>query len=112
MKTTQLNQTNVIAKAVNFVSNFKMNLNDAIQKSMMLDELKSRMVSGEMVKFAYRKVDGSIRYAIGTLQADVVAANTKANGTYHKPMGTFCYIDLESFGWRSFKEERLIEILN
>ena len=108
----QVNQTNVITKAVQFVNKFKMDINDAVRKGIMLEQLRNRMVNGEMVKFKYMKVDGSIRSAIGTLQADVVAANTKANGTYHKPMGTFCYIDLESFGWRSFKEERLIEILN
>lgn len=112
MKATQVNQTNVIAKAVQFVNKFKMDINDAVRKGIMLEQLRNRMVNGEMVKFKYMKVDGSIRCAIGTLQADVVAANTKANGTYHKPMGTFCYIDLESFSWRSFKEERLIEILN
>jgi hypothetical protein len=78
----------------------------------MLEQLKSRMLNGELVKFKYMKVDGTIRSAIGTLQADVVAVNTKANGNYRKPQGTFCYIDLECFAWRSFKEERLVEILN
>lgn len=112
MKAVQVNQTNVIAKAVQFVNNFKMGVNDAVRKGIMLEQLKSRMLSGELVKFKYMKVDGTIRSAIGTLQADVVAANTKANGNYRKPQGTFCYIDLESFGWRSFKEERLVEILN
>lgn len=112
MKAIQINQTNVIAKAVQFVNNFKMDINDAVRKGIMLEQLKSRMLSGELVKFKYIKVDGSIRSAIGTLQADVVAANTKANGIYRKAQGTFCYIDLESFGWRSFKEENLIEILN
>ena len=82
----QVNQTNVIAKAVQFVNNFKMDINDAVRKGIMLEQLRNRMVNGEMVKFKYMKVDGSIRCAIGTLQADVVAANTKANGTYHKPL--------------------------
>ena len=112
MKAFQVNQTNVIAKAVQFVNYYNMGINDAVRKGIMLEELKQRMVNGELVKFKYMKVDGSIRNAIGTLQADVVAANTKANGTYRKPQGAFCYIDLESFGWRSFREERLIEILN
>ena len=112
MKAFQVNQTNVIAKAVQFVNYYNMDINDAVRKGIMLEELKQRMVNGELVKFKYMKVDGSIRNAIGTLQADVVVANTKANGTYRKSQGTFCYIDLENFGWRSFREERLIEILN
>lgn len=112
MKTLQVNQTNVISKAVQFVNNFNMDINDAVRKGIMLEQLRNRMVNGELVKFKYMKVDGSIRNAIGTLHADVVAANTKANGSYRKPQGTFCYIDLENFGWRSFREERLIEILN
>lgn len=112
MKAFQVNQTNVIAKAVQFVNNFNMDINDAVRKGIMLEQLRNRMVNGELVKFKYMKVDGSIRNAIGTLHADVVAANTKANGSYRKPQGTFCYIDLECFAWRSFKEERLMEILN
>ena len=112
MKAFQVNQTNVIAKAVQFVNYYNMDINDAVRKGIMLEQLKNRMLSGELVKFKYMKMDGSIRNAIGTLQADVVAANTKANGTYRKPQGTFCYIDLECFAWRSFKEERLVEILN
>lgn len=112
MKAFQVNQTNVIAKAVQFVNNFNMDINDAVRKGIMLEQLRNRMVNGELVKFKYMKVDGSIRNAIGTLHADVVAANTKANGSYRKPQGTFCYIDLECFAWRSFKEERLLEILN
>lgn len=112
MKATQINQTNVIEKAVLFVNYYNMDINDAVKKGIMLEELRNRMVSGELVKFKYMKVDGSIRCAIGTLHPDIVAANTKVNGTYRKPMGTFNYIDLESFGWRSFREERLVEILN
>ena len=112
MKASQVNQTNVIAKAVQFVNYYNMDINDAVRKGIMLEQLRNRMLSGELVKFKYMKVDGSIRLAIGTLHPDVVAANTKANGNYRKPQGTFCYIDLERFAWRSFKEEKLIEILN
>ena len=112
MKAIQINQTNVIEKAVQFVSYYNMDINDAVRKGIMLEQLKSRMLSGELVKFKYMKVDGSIRTAIGTLHPDIVAANTKANGTYRKPMGTFNYVDCECFGWRSFKEEKLLEILN
>ena len=112
MKAIQVNQANVIAKAVQFVNNFNMDVNDAVRKGIMLEQLKSRMLSGELVKFKFSKVDGSNRTAIGTLHPDVVAANTKNNGTYRKSNGIFCYIDLECFAWRSFKEERLIEILN
>ena len=58
MKAVQVNQTNVIAKAVQFVNNFNMDINDAVRKGMMLEQLKSRMLSGELVKFKYMKVDG------------------------------------------------------
>lgn len=112
MKAIQINQTNVIEKAVLFVNYYNMDINDAVRKGIMLEQLRNRMISGELVKFKYMKVDGSIRTAIGTLHPDIVAANTKANGTYRKPMGTFNYVDCECFGWRSFKEEKLIEILN
>ena len=112
MKAVQVNQTNVIAKAVQFVNNFNMDINDAVRNGIMLEQLKSRMLNGELIKFKYMKVDGSIRTAIGTLHPDIVAANTKANGTYRKPQGTLSYIDLECFAWRSFREERLVEILN
>ena len=50
MKATQVNQTNVIAKAVQFVNKFKMDINDAVRKGIMLEQLRNRMVNGEMVK--------------------------------------------------------------
>ena len=50
MKAVQVNQTNVIAKAVQFVNNFNMDINDAVRKGIMLEQLKSRMLNGELIK--------------------------------------------------------------
>lgn len=35
---------------------------------------------GEVVRFCYEKLDGTIRYAVGTLQTDAVKANIEGTG--------------------------------
>jgi hypothetical protein len=76
-----------------------------------LETLKKRMMRGEVVKFCYQKLNGEIRYAVGTLQSDAVQANIVGYGTPKRLYGMFAYIDLQTMSWRSFKEERLIGIV-
>ena len=80
----------------------------ATSKGVALEALKKRMMRGEVVKFAYQKLDGSIRIAVGTLQNDAVKANTVGTGVPKVSFGQFAYLDLEKMSWRSFKEERFI----
>ena len=80
----------------------------SVSKGIALETMKKRMMRGECVRFAYLKLDGSMRIAVGTLQANAVAANVKGTGIPKKFYGMFAYLDLEKMAWRGFKEERFI----
>ena len=80
----------------------------ATAKAIELETLKKRMMRGECVRFAYLKLDGSVRIAVGTLQTQAVEANTAGGGVPKRFYGMFAYLDLEKMAWRGFKEERFI----
>ena len=111
MKAIQFSGENVVRTAVRCMS-FDMDAATSFSKGMMAETLKKRMMRGEVVRFCYQKLDGSIRFAIGTLQSDAVKANINGNGIPKRFMGMFAYLDLEKMAWRGFKEERLIGIVD
>ena len=91
--------------------NIVMNSSDtitAISKAAELETMKKRMMRGEVVRFAYMKLNGEVRTAVGTLQPQAVAANVKGTGIPKRFFGMFAYLDLEKMDWRGFKEERFI----
>ena len=101
--------TNEIARYA--AKNIVMNNSDtitAISKAAELETMKKRMMRGECVRFAYMKLNGEVRIAVGTLQAQAVAANVNGNGIPKRYYGMFAYLDLEKMAWRGFKEERFI----
>jgi len=80
----------------------------ATSKGIALETMKKRMMRGECVRFAYMKLNGEVRIAVGTLQPQAVAANVKGTGIPKRFYGMFAYLDLEKMDWRGFKEERFI----
>lgn len=80
----------------------------ATAKAIELETLKKRMMNGEVVRFAYLKLNGEVRIAVGTLQPQAVEANTVGIGVPKRFCGMFAYLDLEKMAWRGFKEERFI----
>lgn len=111
MKAIQFNSTNVVKSAIKCIG-FEMDAATSISKGMMLETLKKRMMKGEVVRFCYQKLDGSVRYAVGTLQSDAVKANIVGTGIPKRFFGMFAYIDLQKMEWRGFKEERIIGIID
>lgn len=101
--------TNEVARyaAKNIVVNNSDSLT-AISKAFELEVMKKRMMRGEVVRFAYMKLNGSVRVAVGTLQPQAVQANVNGNGIPKRFYGMFAYLDLEQMAWRGFKEERFI----
>ena len=95
MKAIQFNSSNVITTAV---------------KCMQHDMDEATAVS--KVRFCYQKLDGTIRYAVGTLQSDAVKANIEGTGIPKRFFGMFAYLDLQKMQWRGFKIERLIGIVD
>lgn len=78
---------------------------------MKRDDLSNIMAAAmrtRIVRFYFRKVDGSIREAYGTLRADLVPSTT---GTDRKRNDTVqTYYDTEKSEYRCFKKLNLVAI--
>jgi hypothetical protein len=93
----------VFKTAWQIASNFK-SFSEALKHAWQTVKLKYAMLKG-VVEFSYRKVDGSIRTAVGTLQGQHVNYEFKGKPSTNK---TLAYFDLEQGAFRSFKIENLI----
>ena len=111
MEALVINQNNIVKNAIDFVSH-NADLPTAIGKGTLLETLKKRMMRGEVVRFAYRKLNNEIRIAVGTLQANAVQANVVGTGVPKRFYGMFAYLDLEKMAWRGFKVENFIGIVD
>lgn len=77
-----------------------------------INNLKSEMRKG-VVEFSYTKKDGSTRIAKGTLNFEIMGEeNTPKSGVEYDSETTTRYFDVNSEGWRSFKNDNFLEILN
>lgn len=76
---------------------------------MKIDELKHELRNGE-VEFSYRKKDGNVRTARGTLKSDLIPEqHHPKDSRYVASPDVTRYYDLNSGGWRSFRNDSLIE---
>lgn len=73
---------------------------------MNIEKLIEDMRHG-VVTFSYRKKDGSIRSAVGTLCEDYFSYERKGSES-SRPAGLVSYWDMEAGGWRCFREENLL----
>lgn len=111
MKSIQIS-TNEVARVA--AKNIVINGSDtitAVAKSAELQALKSRLMRGEICKWAYKKVSGEIRVCVGTLYNDMVKNMTVGGHTPKKYYGQFAYIEMFADGhmeWRSFRESNFI----
>ena len=78
-----------------------------------IQRLKNALHKGA-VKFSYKKVNGEIRDAYGTLNVEVMGEENQPHGNsnYSVSDDVIRYYDLNSKGWRSFKAENLISYEN
>lgn len=110
MKATVVNQL----VALDFAKSIVMrghNLNQLVQNSISIESLKLLLMKGT-AHFLYRKKDGTIREAFGTLLGKVVERNTNGLGHPRKYDGLVAYFDIEDQAWKSFRFENFITILN
>lgn len=83
---------------------------DGISKALLIEQLKRKLRSGQIVKFAYLKSNGDIRVAYGTTNVDFVKDKIRGWGDSRENYATSAYYDLEKGGWRSFRWENLIAV--
>lgn len=111
MKAIAMNTNAIVSNAVKNM-NRDMDVLTATTKAAQMELLKKRMMRGEVVRFAYMKKDGSIRYAVGTLQSDAVKANVEGTGIPKRFFGMFAYLDMQRMDWRGFRTENFIGIVD
>ncbi len=106
-----LSEKNIVKDVVRFRQKFDMAT--SLTKSQELEIMRKRMMNGEIVRFLYLKADGiTLRMAVGTLQKDSVEANVKGTGVNRSQYGQFCYLDTQKMGWRSFKVQNFVGIID
>lgn len=111
MQTLTINTNNIAKNTIKCVSH-NMDVPTSLSKGIALETLKARMRRGEVVRFCYQKLDGSIRFAVGTLQVEAVQSQITGTGIPKRYFNMFAYIDLQKMSWRAFKEERFIGIVD
>ena len=72
-------------------------------------KMMKKLLRKHIVYFSFRKKDGSLRKAIGTLISSYLPA---LRGGSPKPEHQMVYYDLEKEHWRSFRSYSFIKILN
>jgi len=69
--------------------------------------LVQKLTQGE-VSFKFRKVDGSIREAKGTLNSDLIPVDQRTSAEIKADAQTIAYFDLTAQGWRSFRSDSIV----
>lgn len=79
--------------------------------AILIEEAKKQMREG-CCSFIYRKKDGTIRHAVGTLDKNVREATLKGTGKSPEEWGCCYYHDVLKGGARSFRWANLIAVLS
>ncbi|MBF0651351.1 DUF2693 domain-containing protein [Dysgonomonas sp. GY75] len=108
MKTT-INNLALLNRATNMVVK-GYDLTQSLQISVLIEALQFKLVNGA-AHFIYRKTNGELREAFGTLLERVADRNINGRGYPRKLDGLQAYFDIEEQEWRSFRYENLITIL-
>lgn len=103
MKTYELSRLMSRAWAIRRAT--RTSMSNALKKAWELNRLSERLHKSEVCMIAYRKVDGSIRYALATLKD--TERFVSGRGRTESPK-VFTYWDVEKCDWRCFKVESLL----
>ena len=79
-------------------------------KALLIEEAKRQMREG-VCHFIYRKKNGEVREAMGTLDRNVLHATLKGTGESPETWGCCFYHDVIKGGARSFRWANLIAVL-
>ena len=73
-----------------------------------------RLLKKGVVEFEYKKIDGSIRKATGTLKKSLIPDEYKDDGRIEKSNGdeVFTYYDIKKEDFRSFRKDNFRKILH
>lgn len=97
----------IMSLAWQFVKRNGLTMREALKCAWANMKLKAAMKQ-RIVKFYFKKVDGSVREAYGTLKENLIPATS---GESRKKNDTIqVYYDTEKQSWRSYKRANLISI--
>ena len=106
MKATDLR--NIMQMAWQFVKRNGMTLAEGLKKAWQVFKLKAAMAKG-IVRFYFRKVDGTIREAYGTLKAELMP-EVKGEDNRRKNDTVQVYFDTEKQEFRCFKLANIVTL--
>ncbi|WP_431422212.1 SH3 beta-barrel fold-containing protein [Bacteroides hominis] len=98
----------VMSLAWQFVRKNGFSMSEALRSAWVNMKLKAEMKK-KIVKFYFKKVDGSVREAYGTLNEKLMPAITGTDKRAKNDTVT-TYWDTERESWRCFKKANLISI--
>ena len=104
MKRTDL--SNIMTEAHRFIKIAGLSLSEALKRAWANFKLKVAMTS-KIVKFYFKKVDGTIREAYGTLAVKLISS-VAGNDNRRKNDTVTVYFDTEKQEWRCFKKLNLV----
>ena len=92
-----------------FVKEEGYSMGEAMHVAYLNYNLRSMMYKGH-VRFVFRKLNGEVREACGTLLSGVFDNAIMGTG-HHTPKRNQLYWDDENNGFRSFRKSRLVSII-
>lgn len=107
MKITKNNLKDIMQLAWQFVKRNGFSMAEAMKTAWRNFKLK-RAMQGKIICFYFKKVDGTLREAYGTLKESLLPAT---QGTGRRTNDTVqTYFDTEKQEWRCFKKANLVRI--
>lgn len=79
-------------------------------KSVTPMELREMLKNGK-VTFQYKKNDGSIRTAVGTVKDDLITMKTSGGENKVKSSGYSVYFDLDKNAFRCYAESKIVGVV-
>lgn len=107
---TQINKSQLFKIAHSMLRKAKFSsMAEALRQAWRVLKLRAAMLAGK-AEFAFRKVDGTIRKAVGTLAninyTPALAVDGKPRR--QRPVDQICYFDIEKKSFRSFNAWSLV----
>ena len=81
-------------------------------KALLIEEAKRQMRTTSGCHFIYKKTNGEVREAFGTLNAAICGKHINGRGISPEYWGCTPYWDMEKGGFRSFRWENLVAVLS
>ena len=108
-QTRRKQMSDIMLSAWNIAKKNSLTISDALKRAWRNASLKARLTMG-IVEFTFRKIDGTIRKACGTLKTELLPPMKREGGTKSNE-NVQVYFDIEKQMFRSFRKSNLITIL-